>query len=51
MYRLGVEGGDEIGLARLGMILTLTSLVLVVAGALLRDRAGSEPPDSEDQIS
>jgi hypothetical protein len=47
MYRLGAEGGDEIGLARLGMALTMASLVLVVAGALLRDRAGKEPPEDD----
>ena len=47
MYRLGAEGGDEIGLARLGMVLTMASLVLVVAGALLRDRAGKEPPKDD----
>jgi hypothetical protein len=48
MYKLGTDSDDRDDLARLGLLLTGVALVLVIAGALVRDRTSKED-ESEDR--
>jgi hypothetical protein len=51
MYRLGTRDENHDDLARLGLLLTSASLVLVLAAAMLRSRARRDPEDPQDDNS
>ena len=48
MYRLGTAGdGGRDDLARLGLLFTAVSLVLVITGAMVRDRARGDESEGD----